>query len=48
MFKRFDIFDNFPKPNYEWNLFNLKLTLRFPRGLLENLKGFLSPGKMLK
>lgn len=42
VFKPFGIFDNFPKSNSKWSLFDPRLTLIFPKWPLENLKGFVS------
>ena len=35
-------FDNFPKSNSKWNLLDLRITWRFPRKTLENLRRFVS------
>ena len=42
MLKPVGMFQNFPKSSSSWNLFDLKLTLRFLKWILENLKGFVS------
>ena len=42
MLKPFGVFDSFHKSSSSWSLFDLKLTLRFLKCILENLKGFVS------
>ena len=42
MLKPVGMFQNFPKSSSSWSLFDLKLTLRFLKWILENLKGFVS------
>lgn len=41
MFKHFDVFDNFEESHSKWCAFDLRITLRLPRGSLENLRGFM-------
>ena len=42
MLKPFGVFDSFHKSSSSWSLFDLKLTSRFLKCILENLKGFVS------